>query len=1333
MIGILRSCHSILLFFFSFALIAQGDTTSVQCGDPPVEETYCYTVNDSQSWTYALSGPGSMKLVFDRGTIENSDFDELVIHDGPDASSPVLYQHSTATSNLGPPGSAINSTNGLFQSVDVISSSGFLHMTLNSDGAVQCITSVNYDPWEWRVFCIDCTIPEVQADVVQDCIAGEFSIELDIVSTGDGATVNVVHVLNGGTPVVQSGVGTGITTIGPFPFGSLVDVTVENTSDTLCNVNFFQLTNPATCPTIVPCGGQPLQETYCYGANEETTWHYAGDGPGSLRLYFDRGTIQSSSFDELRIFDGDDNTAPVLFEHDQTVTSNLGPAGSAINSTVGNYYEVDVFSSSGSIFMELISSSATQCSSLSTYDPFEWSVVCLDCTLPQAEFFVIEDCDLGEYTIDLDILSIGDGGPVTIEYSINGGAPSTTAPTGTGITTIGPFLMGSNVEVSVLHGNDDLCDLHLGEITDSGACPTIVPCGGAPLQEGYCYGANEFTTWHYEAGGAGSLRLYFNRGTIQTSSSDDLRIYDGLDNTGPILFEHTQTVTSNLGPVGSANLSTVGNYYAVDVFAATGTIYMELISNGTTHCSSSSVYDPFDWEVVCLDCSLPQAQYFIMEDCQQGEFEIDLNINSTGDGSNVTVEYTVNGGAPIQEPPVGTGTTTIGPFPIGSTVNVILRHESNSLCDLHLGDITDTGVCPTFVICGAPPLVETYCYGANEFTTWTYQAAGPGTLRLFFDRGTIQSSAFDELRIHDGTNSGDPLLFLHDQTVTSNLGPIGSAINSTVGNYYVVDVFASTGQIYMELITSSATQCSTTSTYDPWEWQVVCLDCSMPIATAEVVQDCANDEYSVEVDLTSLGSATMVTITNDQQIAPIDATAPGLYSVGPINSGTPVMITLIHDMDSLCNYHFDPIVNPICPEILCGSVVIEETHCYGPNEFTEWAYAIPEGDGQLRLVFQRGTIQSSSSDDLTIHDGPDANSPILFQHTNTVTSNLGPTGSAINNTLSSYYEIDVTASGTHIYMVLESNGSTQCTTSPTYDEWEWDVFCEGCAAPGVSYSVEPDCPSRSFQAIVSVDELSGPLGFQITDTTSGTTVTAATTGSVAFGPYDVDEAVVLQVTDLDVEGCVYLSEPLMHTSEDCVIESCGIDNYTYCYGNNEDRWYTFKADENVPVAISFLSGQMLPGDRIVIYDGASEVGSPVLYQGNNAGNLTGIQVSSMNTDRVLTLRIESNSDGCCDDGDVSIPLNWTVGCGVVGIDEHAGDTFKLYPNPTSGLLTIELSDRADELRVRVLDMSGRTVIERSENAITRTTLDLGSLQNGRYMIEVITPDRVGMQAVHLVH
>src|SRR5690606_19451141 len=270
--------------------------------------------------------------------------------------------------------------------------------------------------------------------------------------------------------------------------------------------------------------------------------------------------------------------------------------------------------------------------------------------------------------------------------------------------------------------------------TDSGACPTIVPCGGAPLQEGYCYGANEFTTWHYEAGGAGSLRLYFNRGTIQTSSSDDLRIYDGLDNTGPILFEHTQTVTSNLGPVGSANLSTVGNYYAVDVFAATGTIYMELISNGTTHCSSSSVYDPFDWEVVCLDCSLPQAQYFIMEDCQQGEFEIDLDITSTGDGSNVTVEYTVNGGAPIQEPPVGTGTTTIGPFPIGSTVNVILRHENNSLCDLHLGDITDTGVCPTFVTCGAPPLVETYCYGANEFTTWTYQAAGPGTLRLFFDR-----------------------------------------------------------------------------------------------------------------------------------------------------------------------------------------------------------------------------------------------------------------------------------------------------------------------------------------------------------------------------------------------------------------------------------------------------------------------------------------------------------------------------------------------------------------------------------------------------------------------
>src|SRR5690606_40609825 len=129
-------------------------------------------------------------------------------------------------------------------------------------------------------------------------------------------------------------------------------------------------------------------------------------------------------------------------------------------------------------------------------------------------------------------------------------------------------------------------------------------------------------------------------------------------------------------------------------------------------------------------------------------------------------------------------------------------------------------------------------------------------------------------------------------------------------------------------------------------------------------------------------------------------------------------------------------------------------------------------------------------------------------------------------------------------------------------------------------------------------------------------------------------------------------------------------NYELCYENDEDRWYTYRADADVPVAIAFLQGQMLPGDRVVIYDGADDIGTPVLYQGNNGGNLTGIQVSSLNASNTLTLRIKSNSEGSCADGVATVPLRWDVGCGADGIDAHVGYDLDLFPNPTNGLRTI---------------------------------------------------------------
>ena len=83
---------------------------------------------------------------------------------------------------------------------------------------------------------------------------------------------------------------------------------------------------------------------------------------------------------------------------------------------------------------------------------------------------------------------------------------------------------------------------------------------------------------------------------------------------------------------------------------------------------------------------------------------------------------------------------------------------------------------------------------------------------------------------------------------------------------------------------------------------VPALTCTSPVATAVVgTTDCAAGTYMIDVDVTSLGDATSVTITNDAGVSSTPATATGMVSVGPFTPGTDVNITIEHDQDSLCN------------------------------------------------------------------------------------------------------------------------------------------------------------------------------------------------------------------------------------------------------------------------------------------------------------------------------------------------------------------------------------------------------------------------------------------------
>jgi len=92
------------------------------------------------------------------------------------------------------------------------------------------------------------------------------------------------------------------------------------------------------------------------------------------------------------------------------------------------------------------------------------------------------------------------------------------------------------------------------------------------------------------------------------------------------------------------------------------------------------------------------------------------------------------------------------------------------------------------------------------------------------------------------------------------------------------------------------------------------LTCTPAVATAAVVEDCGNSQFSVDVNVTDLGDSGTITISNDGGVPSTPASSLGVVSVGPFAMGTPVVITLEHETDVLCNVALTSVVDA-CPKV----------------------------------------------------------------------------------------------------------------------------------------------------------------------------------------------------------------------------------------------------------------------------------------------------------------------------------------------------------------------------------------------------------------------------------
>jgi hypothetical protein len=89
-----------------------------------------------------------------------------------------------------------------------------------------------------------------------------------------------------------------------------------------------------------------------------------------------------------------------------------------------------------------------------------------------------------------------------------------------------------------------------------------------------------------------------------------------------------------------------------------------------------------------------------------------------------------------------------------------------------------------------------------------------------------------------------------------------------------------------------------------------------------------------------------------------------------------------------------------------------------------------------------------------------------------------------------------------------------------------------------------------------------------------------------------------------------------------------------------------------------------------------------------------------------------------------------VAIGSIGLDEFV-NFVKVYPNPNSGVFTLQFDHlQGEEAALRVLNSSGKLVYT-SMLTQTKTSIDLGDLASGLYLVEITNGTNVIFQKIQI--
>ncbi len=486
-------------------------------------------------------------------------------------------------------------------------------------------------------------------------------------------------------------------------------------------------------------------------------------------------------------------------------------------------------------------------------------------------------------------------------------------------------------------------------------------------------------------------------------------------------------------------------------------------------------------------------------------------------------------------------------------------------------------------------------YQPNESLVKTIYPDGDGKrVKAIFQDFEISYYAY--FAVYDGPNTSSPYLF------SGNTMNIPTTFKSTHSSGALTFYFYSYN----------------TNTERGWDAQIICED----------KPACPNPPSNV-----ILSSATKTSVTVSWQ----DFTNATQWEVefvpgGTLPTGTGIIVDQkFHQFSDLTiNSCYDVYVRAICSSgytewTNAKRVCTEPDYCAGAHFYDsggangnytdneDWTKTIyPDNSGdRVKAIFSNFLLESCC-DNLTIYNGPNVNSPILFS------------GSTMYNLPKNFASNHDSGALTFKF---HSDGSS------VYSGWDAQIICEKM----------PDCPIPPSDLILQQANLNS-LTVKWTDpNASSWEIEVVQDGSQPTGQMQTISTNPFTITGLlrNTAYRVYLRSKCALGNSEMIISNLFSTSADYCggdhfydsggqlsnYSNNEyDTKTIYPTNQGDRVKVIFDMFQLSDSDSFAIYNGPNN-NSPLLYSSYNSNQAPGTFESTHVSTGALTFQLYSNSSG----------------------------------------------------------------------------------------------------------